>query len=198
MRYTWSVPTALLAYQIATPPVFTYGNTAREIVLELTNDGSPYILEGAINILMAIRNPNDFQGPALAELVTWTRTEVFGTYRGYLNLFTTEMQAFLANNPKMDALLQFTLTTGLGTQSSLAIPCVVQNYTANPNSGSPTPLPDPAMQWLRDNAVLYSESQSLDAAQMSVAQFNIGIQWDNADNQFLITTPFGVKAIPAF
>lgn len=173
MQFSWEKQNGVLSFAIATPPVFVYGNTARQITLNITDNGQPYIASGVWSILMSIRNPQEFSGVPLAEATTFTAGFPFGVYTASIDLYTTELEAYMSNQAQRGGLLQFTLTLPDGTTSSMAIPCSIQNYTANPNAGTPTNLPD-AEAWLTARAVRYDIVQTLSAPEQAQARSNIG------------------------
>lgn len=197
MVYDLDLEEGLLSYSIATPPVFVYGNTARSITLGLNRLGTPYILTAPWTILFTLRDPSDFNGEPLAQTSAFTLTNPAGPYRAKINLFTENLEEFIGNSAQKECLLQVTVIETGGSESCNAVPAIIQNYTANPNSGSPTPLPDPALVWLEGLAVLYAQAQSLNTAQQVQAQGNIGIVWDNDDGVFVIQTPNGVRFVAA-
>lgn len=141
MDFTWNKATGILSYRIATPPVFQYANTATPINLTVTEYGAPYLAPGGFTLYFTIRNPQDFEGPPLAQTDAFTASHPFGLYVGELSLATEEMQSFVSGNTaQREALVQATLDLGGDTVSSVAIPCIIQNYSANPDSTPPTPL----------------------------------------------------------
>lgn len=194
MIFALEIDNGVLSYDIATPPIFVYGNTGRSITLNVNRKGNPLILSSP-SILFTLRDPSDFTGPALAETATFSLMSPTGPYTASLNLFTVEMESFIGTETSRDALLQVTIIQGGDSQSSAAIPCIIQNYTANPNSGSPTPLPDPALVWLAEHAVMYSQVQSLTQEEQIRALLNIGIDTNEADGYISIMTNDGVRYI---
>lgn len=139
MRFFWDLPKGSLRYQIAAPPIFTFGNTAREVEVNLTSNGAPLFLEGEWSIYLALRNPGLFTEAPLADLGTFSlRSGQESTYVGDIDLSGEKFEEFMAQSNSRDILVQFTLTTDTDdTQSSETIPAVAQNYTANPALAPP-------------------------------------------------------------
>lgn len=134
MRFYFDRPLGTLRYQIATPPIFVFGNTSAEVEVNLTSNGAPLFLEGDWEIYFAIRNPSIFSEPPLADLASFSlRSGQESTYVGNIDLSGEAFEEFMAESASQDIIIQFTLTTEeTDTVSSQAIPAIAQNYTANP------------------------------------------------------------------
>lgn len=134
MKFFWDRSLGTLRYQIATPPIFVFGNTAAEVEVNMTSYGAPLFLEGTWEIYFAIRNPSIFSEAPLADLASFSlRSGNESIYVGNIDLSGDTFEEFMAESPSKDIIIQFTLTTGESdTVSSQAIPAIAQNYTANP------------------------------------------------------------------
>lgn len=182
MRFLWDIATGVLSYQIATPPVFVYGNTARRVDVQLRFNGAPYFLQDTQAIYMAIRSSNSFSDAPLADLSTFVLTSGSeSTYTGFIDLFTVQLEEFMAETAQREALYQFTLTTDPDdSQSSEFKGCIVQNYVANTTLADPNPSNNTLDNFVASRAVLYDRVQSLSAPEQQQARENIGLGTGNS------------------
>jgi hypothetical protein len=110
------------------------GNTARGITITISDDGSPVLLTGDFTVTFSVRNPSIYSEEPLANVDEFTYVPgTAGDYEGVIDLSGEAMDEFMAESAQKDVVIQFTLEQPTGdTVSSIAVPAIMQNYTANP------------------------------------------------------------------
>jgi hypothetical protein len=134
VRFFFNRATGILNYRGISPPVMVAGNTARGITVTISDDGSPVLLTGDFTVTFSVRNPSIYSEEPLANTDEFAYVPgTVGDYEGVIDLSGEAMDEFMAESAQKDVVIQFTLEQPTGdTVSSIAVPAIMQNYTANP------------------------------------------------------------------